>query len=107
MMGWAKQYIEKLKAGETVQFRPRGHSMHPIVSDRQLVTVEPVQDKGILKKGDVVLCVVGTNHFLHLIKDVRKDDQGRLNFLIGNNRGGVNGGCPEHHVYGVLTRVEK
>ena len=27
IMGWATAYIAKLKAGETVQFRPRGGSM--------------------------------------------------------------------------------
>ena len=25
-MGWASGHIEKLRAGETVSFRPRGHS---------------------------------------------------------------------------------
>ena len=49
---------------------------------------------------------VGMNHYLHLIKEVRRDDRGRLNFLIGNNRGGLNGGCPGHHVYGVFVRAE-
>jgi len=106
MSDWAKHYIEKLKNGETVQFRPRGHSMHPLISDRQLVTVEPVKDAEALKAGTIVLCVVGMNHYLHLIKEVRRDDRGRLNFLIGNNRGGLNGGCPGHHVYGVFVRAE-
>jgi hypothetical protein len=26
-MGWATSYIAKLKDGETITFRPRGHSM--------------------------------------------------------------------------------
>jgi len=105
MSDWAKHYIERLKNGETVQFRPRGHSMHPLISDRQLVTVEPVPDKTVLKVGNIVLCVVGMNHYLHLIKEVRTFD-GRLNFLIGNNRGGLNGGCPSEHVYGLFVRAE-
>ena len=28
-MGWASGYIEQLKRGDTVSFRPRGHSMSP------------------------------------------------------------------------------
>lgn len=106
MSDWAKHYIERLKSGETVQFRPRGNSMHPLISDRQLVTVEPVKDEKALKAGDIVLCMVGMDHYLRLIKEVRKGEAGRLNFLIGNNRGGLNGGCYGNHVFGVFVRAE-
>lgn len=40
-MSWAKFAIEKLKKGETVQVRPRGHSMKGKVNDGDLVTVAP------------------------------------------------------------------
>jgi hypothetical protein len=40
-MGWATRYIEQLKAGETVQFRPRGNSMAGRISSGQLCTVVP------------------------------------------------------------------
>ena len=43
-MGWATAYIAKLKAGETVSFRPRGHSMSGKIESGQLCTVEPVTD---------------------------------------------------------------
>lgn len=43
-MGWATAYIAKLKLGETVQFRPRGHSMKGKIDSGQLCTVEPVKD---------------------------------------------------------------
>ena len=55
-MGWASDYIDKLKQGETVEFRPRGNSMKPRIESGQLCTVKPVD--GILKAGDVVLCKV-------------------------------------------------
>jgi hypothetical protein len=38
-MSWANHYIEQLKKGETVQFRPRGHSMKGKIASGQLVTV--------------------------------------------------------------------
>ena len=44
LMGWATGHIERLKAGQTVQFRPRGNSMVGKVRSGQLCTVEPVGD---------------------------------------------------------------
>jgi len=40
-MGWATPYIEKLRRGETVQFRPRGNSMAGKIESGQLCTVVP------------------------------------------------------------------
>ena len=99
-MSWAKFAIEKLKTGEAVQIRPRGHSMKGKVNDGDLVTVEPCKPEG-LSVGDIVLVRVRGNDYLHLIKAV---NQGR--FLIGNNRGGVNGWVGHNCIYGVATKVE-
>ena len=41
-MGWADGHIARLALGETIQFRPRGHSMTGKVNDGQLCTVEPL-----------------------------------------------------------------
>lgn len=81
-MGWATPYIAKLKNGETVQFRPRGHSMKGKIESGQLCTVEPIENFESLQKGDIVLCKVNGNEYLHLIKAI----QG-ARFQIGNNRG--------------------
>ncbi|HUQ30998.1 MAG TPA: S24 family peptidase [Pyrinomonadaceae bacterium] len=99
-MSWAKFAIEKLKNGETVQIRPRGHSMKGKVNDGDLVTVEPCDPEG-LSVGDIVLVRVKGNDYLHLIKAL---NQGR--FLIGNNRGGVNGWVGHNCIHGVATKVE-
>jgi len=56
-MSWATHYIEKLKNGETVSFRPKGNSMQGKVDSGQLVTVEPIGERE-LQKGDIVLCKV-------------------------------------------------
>ena len=84
-MSWAKFAIEKLQRGEVAQVRPRGHSMHGKVNDGDLVIVEPCKPEE-LKSGDIVLVRVRGNVYLHLIKAVQGD-----RFLIGNNRGGING----------------
>jgi len=96
IMSWADAYIEKLKAGETVSFRPRGKSMEPRIKDGQKVTVSPASVQS-LSKGDVVLCQVGKKQYLHLIKDFKSD---RSQFLIGNNRGRINGWIGADKIYG-------
>jgi hypothetical protein len=98
-MSWATHYIEKLKAGETVQFRPRGNSMKGKIESGQLVTVEPMAGK-TLSKGDIVLCKVNGSQYLHLIKAIQGD-----RYQIGNNIGRINGWVTLNSIYGVCTAV--
>jgi SOS-response transcriptional repressor LexA len=100
MMGWATFAIEALRRGETVTIRPRGHSMSGRVNDGDRVTLKPA-DPETLEIGDVVLVRVKGNVFLHLIK---AKSQGR--FLIGNNRGKINGWVGPNCVYGVAIEIE-
>jgi SOS-response transcriptional repressor LexA len=99
-MSWANYAILGLAAGNTVQIRPRGHSMTGKVNDGDLVTLEPVPFEA-LEVGDIVLVRCKGNVFLHLIKAVDRE-----RFLIGNNRGGINGWVGKNAVYGKATRVE-
>ena len=99
-MGWAKFAITKLQQGENAQVRPRGHSMTGKVNDGDLVTLEPCTPD-TLKPGDIVLVKVKGNIYLHLIKAV---NNGR--FLIGNNRGGINGWVGANAIYGIAIKVE-
>jgi hypothetical protein len=50
----------------------------------------------------VVLVRVRGTVYLHLVKAV---NQGR--FLIGNNRGGINGWVGPSAIYGIATRIER
>jgi len=99
-MSWATAYIQKLLAGETVSFRPRGNSMTPRIRSGQLCTVEPV-DPADLQTGDIVLCRVRGNQYLHLVKAI----QGRR-FQIGNNHGKINGWVGPNGIFGKLKKVE-
>lgn len=96
---WAQNYIEKLKKGQTVSFRPRGNSMTPIIRSGQQCIVVPLGTQS-LQKGDVVLCKVKGNHYLHKILSVGQDK-----YLIGNNHGGKNGWIKRDHIYGLLAGV--
>ena len=100
-MGWATLYIEKLKQGETVQFRPRGSSMAGQFESGSLCTVAPAKEEE-LEVGDIVLCKVGGAQYLHLIK---AKQGGR--FQIGNNRGGINGWIGLNGIYGRCMRIER
>lgn len=100
-MGWATHHIARLIEGETVQFRPRGHSMSGKIESGQLCTVQPVDDHDALNAGDIVLCKVNGSQYLHLIQAI----QGKR-FQIGNNRGRVNGWITAGAIFGKLTRVE-
>ena len=99
-MSWATHYIDKLKEGETVQFRPRGNSMTGKIDSGQLVTVEPLGDRE-LKKGDIVLCKVNGNQYLHIVKAVQGE-----RFQIGNNQGRINGWITKKSIYGICTCIE-
>lgn len=99
-MGWAIQYIAKLKNGETVSFRPRGNSMAGKIESGQLCTVKPVAAEEI-KVGDIVLCKVNGREYLHLVKAI----QGQR-FQIGNNRGRINGWITAHSIFGKCVSIE-
>ena len=99
-MGWASHYIEKLRAGETVSFRPRGSSMKGRIESGQLCTVTPV-DPATLAVGDIVLCKVKGNEYLHIVKAIQGE-----RFQIGNNRGFINGWIESGGIFGKCTRVE-
>lgn len=100
-MGWATPYIAKLKMGETVQFRPRGHSMKGKIESGQRYTVEPIAHYENLEKGDIVLCKVNGNEYLHLIKAMNG-----ARFQIGNNRGRINGWVGTNSVFGKIVEIE-
>lgn len=99
---WATQYIEQLKQGNTVKFRPHGNSMQPRIESGQLVTVVPVTDDLLVEQGDVVLCKVEGKQWLHLVSAIGSDGR----YQISNNKGHVNGWCTRQNVFGKVTQVE-
>ena len=99
-MGWAVRHIAKLKEGEDVSFRPRGNSMQPKIKSGQLCTVSPV-DVSTLEVGDIVLCKVKGNEYLHLVKAIQGE-----RFQIGKNRGHINGWIYANGIFGRLISIE-
>ena len=85
-MGWASRYIQKLRAGEPVSFRPHGQSMTGRIESGQLCTVVPI-DPAMLEVGDIVLCKVAGNEYLHIVKAIQNN-----RYPIGNSRGFITDG---------------
>jgi hypothetical protein len=100
-MGWATQHIADLLVSKTIKFRPHGNSMTGKIESGNLCTVEPLKDT-VLQVGDIVLCKVGGNQYLHLISAI-KDSK----YQISNNKGFINGWVERDKIYGILTMVEE
>lgn len=99
-MGWATGYIQKLRDGQTVSFRPRGNSMAGKIESGQRCTVEPV-DPAAVSVGDIVLCKVNGREYLHLVKAIQGS-----RFQIGNNRGRINGWVSASAIFGRCVKIE-
>lgn len=100
-MNWAL-HVEKLRGGEEATFRPKGNSMKGKIESGSLVTVSP--DITDLKVDDIVFCKVKGSHYVHLVKAVKTEKEKKL-YLIGNNKGGINGWVGESNVFGRVTAV--
>lgn len=99
-MSWAAEHIQTLREGRIAIFRPVGGSMSPLIESGQLCTVEPIGQE-LATVGEVVLCRVNGNDYLHLIKKVAGSS-----FQIGNNRGGINGWVGHEDIFGRLIKIE-
>jgi phage repressor protein C with HTH and peptisase S24 domain len=104
-MSWATKYIEELQEGKTVKFTPFGNSMEPLIHSGQLVTVAPV-NLIELKQNDIVLCSVRGTHYLHIVKHIEVINN-KLYYVIGNNKGNVNGVVTGDDIFGILTCVKR
>lgn len=101
-MGWADTYIDRLlKKQEFVEFRPQGNSMEPLIKSGQLVRLSPIyHDQMPIFIDDIVLCKVKGKQYLHIVKDIKGD-----RFLIGNNKGHINGWINRNSIYGVVFKI--
>jgi hypothetical protein len=100
-MGWAAEHIKKLRAGETIKFRPKGNSMAGRIESGQLVTVAPVKDLSEVGVGSIVLCKVYGREFLHLVRAVRHQQ-----WQISNNKGHINGWVGPNGIFGRCINIE-
>ncbi|WP_354637770.1 S26 family signal peptidase [Kitasatospora camelliae] len=101
-MGAMDAVAGRVAGGATVEFRPTGTSMVPLIRSRQQVTVAPA-DPTRLEVGDIVLARVSGTVYLHLVSAV---DPARRRVQISNNRGRVNGWTGHDRVFGTCVAVD-
>lgn len=101
-MGLMDAVATRVADGATVEFRPSGSSMVPLIRSRQLVVVAPV-DPTRLEVGDIVLARVAGSVYLHLVSAV---DAATGRVQISNNRGRVNGWTNHARVFGICVEVD-
>jgi len=70
------------------------------IESGQLCTVAPI-DPETLQVGDIVLCKVNGQEYLHLIKAMKG-----LQFQIGNNQGRINGWISVNAIFGKCIAIE-
>jgi hypothetical protein len=87
-----------VQRGETVEFRPSGHSMEPLIRHRQKVRVSPLARDPVA--GDIVLARVRGHLLLHRVNAIRGDQ-----YQIANQRGHINGWCTRKQIYGIGSVV--
>lgn len=75
--------------------------MRGLIESGQLVTLNPSIDPEV---GNMVMCRCKGNVYVHLVKAVQGHGKKRR-FLIGNNRGRVNGWVSRNGIFGVVTEV--
>lgn len=93
-----KNIVEKLKTEEKVVFTPHGNSMSPKIKNGEEVIVSRVKKDPVI--GDIVLCKVKGRYLFHLVKAVKMMRNGKK-FLIGNNKGDINGWIGIGQIFGV------
>lgn len=98
-MGWVKDALKGLAAGEHVHVRPIGGSMRGRIESGQLVTLAPVDCADVTVE-DVVLVQWHGNYLLHLVKEIQGEQ-----LLIGNNIGKINGWVPANAVVAKVVAI--
>jgi len=76
--------------------------MTPRIHSGQSVTVAPVTPQDQLAVGDVVMCRVRGNDYLHLVTAIKGNQEV---FQISNNHGHVNGHCSRQKIYGKVIKI--
>ena len=94
----------RLQAGETVEFRGSGNSLHPRIKSGECCRYVPVFRHEDIKEKDIVFCQIKGRYWGHLVKKKTfvggKDE---YEYTISNIHGWENGTCTLEHIYGKVV----
>lgn len=93
-----------LQQGNSIQIKPRGYSMYPVlIPGRDEAVIEPLSDKK-LKRGDVVLyrrTAENSGHILVLHRIWKIKEAGF--YLVGDNQKEIEGPLMESQIKGIMV----
>lgn len=89
--GW----VQLTNGTPEITITPRGHSMEPLIMDRQKVTIRGLTETDELHVGDIVLARVKGHVYLHKVTAIQGD-----RVQISNNHGHINGWTARSKVAG-------
>lgn len=98
-----KVHIEEvLLQGKSVQIKPEGYSMYPLlVSERDEVILAPVNNRE-LKRGDIVLYRrEGSILVCHRIWKVKRDGY----YMVGDNQSEIEGPLKRDQIKGIVIEI--
>jgi len=91
----------RLQAGETVQFRGGGNSLHPRIKSGECCKYEPVFKHGDVEEKDIVFCQIKGRYWGHMVKKKTFVGGDKVyEYTISNIRGWENGTIGLEHIYG-------
>lgn len=97
---------ELLHKGKSVRFEARGLSMQPVISDGDIVTINPIE-KELLSRGDVVLHLDPDNQILvHRILKITQQEDKKFALIRGDAIMGTPDIVPFEDILGRITLVE-
>lgn len=98
---------ELLGSGNSIRFRAKGGSMHPLVREGDILVIAPCFLTGV-KVGDVVLCSVENDRpLVHRVLRVRQNVAGKQFQVQGDQVAKPDGWIRQDHVHGCLVEVER
>lgn len=108
MQTYAQDIEKLLKEGNSIQFKPQGYSMYPVlVPGRDSVVVSPIEEGQKLKRGQVVLYrrykENGEKDILVLHRICKVNEQGI--YLVGDNQKEVEGPLQFSQMLGIATTI--
>lgn len=108
MQTYAQDIEKLLKEGNSIQLKPQGYSMYPLlIPGRDEVVVSPIEDIKNLRRGQVVLYrrykENGDNDILVLHRIWRVKEQGI--FLVGDNQKEIEGPLQASQMLGIATTL--
>ena len=105
-----KQAYNLLKSGNnnTVTAVAKGNSMSKYIKNGSRVGIKKYnKNKHKLNIGNIVLCKIKGNIYLHLIGAIRTNKKSRKRYRIESQSGHVNGWIGDDNIAGILVKTIK